>query len=149
MMNIEEIAKRINTPQLCTSSDIQPLKELAEKYPYAQSFAILYLKALSSNNDIRFDEELQKYAYKITDRVRLFELMNEAKGKVESESENQIKVEVEKTVEFEPITSEVINELPIEPAIELIPESIIETIEEVIENQIALQHLVQHLNSWS
>ena len=122
MMNIEEIAKRINTPQLCTSSDIQPLKELAEKYPYAQSFAILYLKALSSNNDIRFDEELQKYAYKITDRARLFELMNEAKAKVEVEvgvkseveveveSGDKVEVEVEKEVEKETI-SEVISEL--------------------------------------
>ena len=128
MMNIEEIAKRINTPQLCTSSDIQPLKDLAEKYPYAQSFAILYLKALSSNNDIRFDDELQKYAYKITDRVRLFELMNEAKGKVENEVEVKIedKVEVEVEVEKETIS-------------EVIPELIVE-IQEILTEQIEIEN---------
>ena len=128
MMNIEEIAKRINTPQLCTSSDIQPLKDLAEKYPYAQSFAILYLKALSSNNDIRFDDELQKYAYKITDRVRLFELMNEAKGKVENEVEVKIEAEIkiEKEVEKETIS-------------EVMPELIVE-IQEILTEQIEIEN---------
>ena len=137
MMNIEEIAKRINTPQLCTSSDIQPLKDLAEKYPYAQSFAILYLKALSSNNDIRFDDELQKYAYKITDRVRLFELMNEAKVKAENEVEVKIedKVEVEVEVEKETI-SEVIPELIVE-----IQEILTEQIE--IENELPVNEIVE------
>ena len=158
MMNIEEIAKRINTPQLCTSSDIQPLKELAEKYPYAQSFAILYLKALSSNNDIRFDEELQKYAYKITDRVRLFELMNEAKSKVEVENEieveNKVEVKDEIKVEFEPETEtdeipelivdfqeipseqvEIETELTVIEIEEVIQEPVLEIIEEEIPNQ--------------
>ncbi len=137
MMNIEEIAKRINTPQLCTSSDIQPLKDLAEKYPYAQSFAILYLKALSSNNDIRFDDELQKYAYKITDRVRLFELMNEAKGKVENEVEVKIEDKVEVEVEKEKETiSEVIPELIVE-----IKEILTEQIE--IENELPVNEIVE------
>ena len=142
-MNIEEIAKRINTPQLCTSSDIQPLKELAEKYPYAQSFAILYLKALSSNNDIRFDEELQKYAYKITDRVRLFELMNEAKGKIEIEVKSEIKVEIEEIpkliIDLQEIPTEqieIISELPIDDIKELVQEPVLETIEEEISTQI-------------
>ena len=135
MMNIEEIAKRINTPQLCTSSDIQPLKDLAEKYPYAQSFAILYLKALSSNNDIRFDDELQKYAYKITDRVRLFELMNEAKVKVENEVEVKIEDKVEVEVEKETI-SEVIPELIVE-----IQEILTEQIE--IENELPVNEIVE------
>ena len=137
MMNIEEIAKRINTPQLCTSSDIQPLKDLAEKYPYAQSFAILYLKALSSNNDIRFDDELQKYAYKITDRVRLFELMNEAKGKVENEVDVKIEAEIkiEKEVEKETI-SEVMPELIVE-----IQEILTEQIE--IENELPVNEIVE------
>lgn len=106
MMNIEEIAQRINTPQLCTSSDIGDLKQLAEKYPFAQAFSILYLKALSSSNDIRFDEELQKHAYKITDRNRLYELMNEKenfgmkstepieqKAETEKEQENNVLIE--------------------------------------------------------
>jgi hypothetical protein len=77
MMNLEQIATRIGSPHLCNSSDIEPLRQLTEKYPFSQAFSLLYLKALSMNNDIRFDEELQKHAYKITDRVRLYELANE------------------------------------------------------------------------
>ena len=138
MMNIEEIAKRINTPQLCTTSDIQPLKDLAEKYPYAQSFAILYLKALSSNNDIRFDDELQKYAYKITDRVRLFELMNEAKGKVENEVEVKIEDKVEVKIE-DKVEVEVEVEVEKETISEVIPELIVE-IQEILTEQIEIEN---------
>lgn len=77
MMNLDEIAKRIKEPQLCGSSDIEHFDQLSEKYPYAQAFSILYLKALSTNNDVRFDDELQHHAYRITDRMRLFQLINE------------------------------------------------------------------------
>ena len=80
-MNIEQIAKRISNPNLCTSEDIDALRDLTVKYPYAQSFSILYLKALSSNNDIRFDEELLKHAYKITDKGRIYELIQNKKSK--------------------------------------------------------------------
>ncbi len=103
-MNLEEIAKRISTPNMCSSSDIEPLRQLSEKYPFAQSFSILYLKALSINNDIRFDEELQKHAYKITDRIRLYELINEKEKlsrQIESEDELKIEVETENKAEAE------------------------------------------------
>jgi len=76
-MNLEEIAGRIKNPQLCGSNDIDELRQLSVKYPYAQVFSLLYLKALSINNDVRFDDELQLHAYRITDRVRLYELINE------------------------------------------------------------------------
>jgi len=110
MMNLEEIAKRISTPNMCSSSDIEPLRQLTEKYPFAQSFSILYLKALSLNNDIRFDEELQKHAYKITDRIRLYELINE-KEKI-SQFENEVKIEKDVEVEIN-------NEIEAESKIEI------------------------------
>lgn len=128
MMNIEEIAQRINAPQLCTSSDIEDLKQLTEKYPFAQAFSILYLKALSSNNDIRFDEELQKHAYKITDRNRLYELMNEKenfgmkstepidqKAETEKEQENNVLIEEQLSlpeIEVSQIEQKEIEEIP-------------------------------------
>ena len=89
-MNIEQIAKRISNPNLCTSEDIDALRDLTVKYPYAQSFYILYLKALSTNNDIRFDEELLKHAYKITDKARIYELIqnkNSANNSPKEEAE--------------------------------------------------------------
>ena len=77
MMNLEEIAGRIRNPHICGSNDISHLHDLTIKYPYAQAFSILYLKALSVSNDVRFDDALQEHAYRITDRMRLFELINE------------------------------------------------------------------------
>jgi len=101
MMNLEEIGKSISSPNLLKSADIEPLRLLTEKYPFAQAFSLLYLKALSLNNDIRFDEELQKHAYKITDRVRLYELMNNSKKEIEKEIEVEVEVEVEAIVKIE------------------------------------------------
>ena len=116
MMNLEKIAQRIKSPDLCDSSDIESLKNLAEKYPYSQVFSILYLKALSHNNDIRFDEELQQHAYRITDRVRLFELIENKK----------IDFSVPETVEIIPAEPLEIIEVPVEnviaPILTLVPE---------------------------
>ena len=143
-MNLEEIAKRISTPNMCSSSDIEPLRQLSEKYPFAQSFSILYLKALSINNDIRFDEELQKHAYKITDRIRLYELINEKEKlsrQIESEVEDENKAEIEvnnevnNEVEEEKIETNVIDELEEKNEIS-IPEIIIDEIIEPFENNL-------------
>lgn len=99
MMNLDDIAKRIKEPHLCSSRDIEHFRQLSEKYPFAQAFSILYLKALSKNNDVRFDDELHQHAYKITDRMRLYELVNEkekaSKEEVEVGNENEIEIEVE------------------------------------------------------
>ena len=117
MMNLEKIAQRIKSPDLCDSRDIESLKNLAEKYPYSQVFSILYLKALSHNNDIRFDEELQQHAYRITDRVRLFELIENKK----------IDFSVPETTEIKPTEPLKNVEVPVEnvisPILTLVPET--------------------------
>ena len=133
-MNLEEIAKRISTPNMCSSSDIEPLRQLSEKYPFAQSFSILYLKALSINNDIRFDEELQKHAYKITDRIRLYELINEKeKLSRQIESEVELKIEVENQIDIEEI-KKIENEF--EVLEEIIETNVVNQFEEKNENTI-------------
>jgi hypothetical protein len=99
-MNLEEIAQRIKDPNLCGSKDIDQLHQLTNKYPYSQAFSILYLKSLSVNNDVRFDDELQLHAYKITDRMRLFELINE-KEKITEEV-----IQVEEIIKVQEVTPE-------------------------------------------
>ena len=74
-MNLERIQHLIKNPNFSESDDIHSLKELTIKYPYSQLFSILYLKALNTNKDIRFDEELNKFAYKISDRQKLYDLI--------------------------------------------------------------------------
>jgi hypothetical protein len=77
MLNWEEIANRIEKPILCTQNEVQDLKDFCEKFPYSQVFPLLYLKVLSEGNYVHFEEELEKYAHKITDRVQLYNLLYE------------------------------------------------------------------------
>jgi hypothetical protein len=84
-MNIVEIASCIKDPYSCRSEDINSMRELAERYPYAQSFSILYLKSLSLKNDVRFDEELMKHAYRISDRVKLYEIIHDSEVSLAAE----------------------------------------------------------------
>jgi len=76
MLNWEQIAERIQNPHLCSAEEIPELKDLCEKYPYSQVFPMLYLKVLSDVKYIHFEEELEKFAYRITDRVQLYNLLN-------------------------------------------------------------------------
>lgn len=84
-MNLDQISLRIAEPGLSLGSEIPMLKELTEKYPYAQVFSILYLKALSNQNDIGFEEALHQHAYKITDRMKLYDLIHGEAPAVRSE----------------------------------------------------------------
>jgi hypothetical protein len=77
MLSIVQIAERIKNPASSKKEDLNHLRELTNKYPYAQLFSILYLKALSTHNDIRFEEELHQHAYRITDRAELYRLISE------------------------------------------------------------------------
>jgi hypothetical protein len=77
MLSIVQIAERIKNPASSKKEDLDHLRELTIKYPYAQLFSILYLKALSTHNDIRFEEELHQHAYRITDRAELYRLISE------------------------------------------------------------------------
>lgn len=77
MLNILDIIRRVEQPATCSIEDLDDLRLMVEKFPYSQLFPILYLKALSNRKDIRFDEELTKYAYRITDRLQLYQLIRE------------------------------------------------------------------------
>ena len=101
-MNLEEIALKIKNPNICTSDDIEALKALCEKYPYAQTFSILYLNALSISNNVHFDDELPLHAYRISDKVKLYELINRKK------------TEIKENVGQEILNSQNVLELPID-----------------------------------
>ncbi len=57
------------------SLEVTELKHLADTYPYAQIFTIFYLKALAETKNLAFDTELNRYAYRVTDRVKLYEII--------------------------------------------------------------------------
>ncbi len=102
MLNLKEIAERIAQPSLCQANDADDLKKLCETYPYSQLFPILYLNVLSKSNDVRFEDELQRYAYRISDRTMLYNLLNQTTFEVEKIREEP-KPEIPETQEIEEI----------------------------------------------
>ena len=85
-MNLNQLSNILKSPALITEQDVQMLKELCSKYPYSQLFSIVYLKALHTSKDLYFDDELEKHAYKITDRTKLHQLINQ---RIEFEQTNK------------------------------------------------------------
>jgi len=76
MLDTVKIAQLIENPSLVEASDLDSLKELSEKYPFSPIFSQLYLKGLSINNPILFEDELKKHAYRIPDRAQLYSLVH-------------------------------------------------------------------------
>lgn len=56
--------------------EISEFKELISFYPYASVFVIAYLEALKKVGHIHYEEELSKHAFKITNRVFLYQLLH-------------------------------------------------------------------------
>ncbi len=76
MLNSDYIHLKIKAPKSCSSEDTGNFKELIELYPYASTFSILYLKSLSNSGDIRLENELEKFAFRINDRGVLYKLIH-------------------------------------------------------------------------
>ena len=153
MLSSEYIHEKILDTTSCSSEDVRKLAELMELYPYVSSFPILYLKALANSKDVRLESEIEKYAYRISSRAVLFELLNPRfEVKIASETqiviqEEEVKNPISETIEVE---EEVIPEVqvkivevvenPISEAIEveeeIVPEVQVEILE-VVENPIS------------
>jgi hypothetical protein len=96
MLNWEQIAQRIHNPAFCSADDLSELKDLCEKYPYSQVFPMVYLKVLSDGKHIHFEEELENFAYRITDRVQLYDLLhNHRETVLDLEAINESEVAIE------------------------------------------------------
>jgi hypothetical protein len=76
MLNSDYIHLKIKAPETCSSDDSGNFKELIDLYPYASTFSILYLKSLSNSGDIRLENELEKFAFRINDRSVLYKLIH-------------------------------------------------------------------------
>lgn len=126
MLSVVEISNRIANPNLVVPNDLSTLQELSDKYPYTQLFSILYLKALSKAGDPRFEEELSRHSYRISDRVQLYHL-------IQDHEDQEVSIVSEKPVLVEepPIIIEEKVEAPIEvkPEVEIIEEEIVVPVE--------------------
>lgn len=152
MLNLTEIASRIKQPELCVAQDVDSLKTLCETYPYSQVFPLLYLKTLAQTNDVRLDNELQRFAYRIADRSVLFELLQNKKIIIEEQIETSFSdvVVAELQVELE---EEVIQETTTPPIdaqtleVEVIDENtnleVKQTEEEVISSEVEITPIIE------
>ncbi|MBP6090147.1 MAG: hypothetical protein KA521_02740 [Crocinitomicaceae bacterium] len=110
MLNLEEIAQRIAQPNSCKVDDLEDLKLFSEKYPYSQVFPLLYLNTLAIHSDVRFDEELHRYAYRISDRAQLYQLIHQ-----NNFSEKEPITPIVSPIEIEVPHQEIENIIPTEP----------------------------------
>ena len=146
MLSSEYIHEKILDTTSCSSEDVRKLAELMELYPYVSSFPILYLKALANSKDVRLESEIEKYAYRISSRAVLFELLNPRfEVKIASETqiviqEEEVKNPIQETIVIEDeivpeVQSEIIEiaENPISETVEVEKEIIPEVQAEIVE----------------
>lgn len=132
MLNLTEIAIRIRQPELCRAEDIDSLRTLCDTYPYSQVFPLLYLKTLAQTNDVRLDNELQKFAYRISDRAVLFDLLQNKKAIGEPESQyTEILNEIPQKRDILTVNEEFVTEKNLETKEKVVDEEIITFDEEI------------------
>lgn len=103
MLNSDYIHLKIKAPETCFTEDAGNFKELIDLYPYASTFSILYLKSLSNSGDIRLENELEKFAFRINDRSVLYKLINSQPTEPISEEEQVEEIISEEKSEDEQI----------------------------------------------
>ncbi len=74
-MTTNELYALLKTPSLLNAKTLSELKELLAMFPYFQVVKMLYLKNLHILNDPSFADELKRLAVGITDRRKLFMLI--------------------------------------------------------------------------
>ncbi len=92
MISKQEIQQLFTNPSELNRIDPSELKEAVAHFPFSTSLAILYLQSLNARGDLRFQEELNRHAIRITDRTVLYTLVKE------TEFETAIEIDVESSV---------------------------------------------------
>lgn len=76
MLSTQEIAQLIQQPKRLGATEIDQLRQLTDRFPYSQVFAILYLQSLSLAQDVLLENEIQRLAIRIQDRTVLYNLIH-------------------------------------------------------------------------
>lgn len=125
MLNFTEISEKIENPSTIKMEDLEHLEQLSKRYPFTSVFPMLFLKGLALHNTIRFEAELENYAYRISDREQLYNLIN----LVEKNEP------VQEVVLEEVLDEEIVEDLVVNETVE-VEETVSEEIEEVAELEI-------------
>jgi hypothetical protein len=78
MLNRDSIHLQMKDLNSCSTQHLPELKELMELYPYSSSLVTLYLKSLANDQDLRFNSQLEKFAYQIPNRELLYGFLTES-----------------------------------------------------------------------
>ena len=92
MISKLEIQQLFTNPSELNRIDPSELNEAVAHFPFSTSLAILYLQSLNERGDLRFQEELNRLAIRITDRTVLYTLVKE------TEFETAIEIDVESSL---------------------------------------------------
>lgn len=74
----QTISEKINNIALLQKEDVPLFAELKNKYPFAEIIQLIHLQLIKRYEPISFEEELSKVAFKIRDRHKLVELLEES-----------------------------------------------------------------------
>jgi len=119
-MNSSEIIRFIEQPGAIEAAHVDGLKDLAAKYPYADSLQLLYLSSVSQHKNLYFDDALSAVAYRLSDRERILQLISSATETIPAiESEQEV---VETPVAEEQTLTLTAVEEPIEESVTSIPD---------------------------
>ena len=106
MIKNADISVLIENPGLFKNANIQQLSEIVEYYPYFQTAHILLLKALKDRGSDNFKTQLEKSSIYISDRDLLFKFLNQEFETTETQVEEVIDDEKEKSKEEAEVTEE-------------------------------------------
>ncbi|MFM7467818.1 MAG: hypothetical protein ACKO2O_07950, partial [Crocinitomicaceae bacterium] len=87
MISKQEIQQLFTNPLELNRIDPSELKEAVAHFPFSTSLALLYLQSLNARGDLRFQEELNRLAIRITDRTVLYTLVRQTEFKKAEELE--------------------------------------------------------------
>ena len=75
-MNKSLFYQYIHYPELLDERSLMEIKDIVAEYPYFQSAHLLHVKNLSNQGNINYDRELKKSAIWVTNRKKLFHLLD-------------------------------------------------------------------------
>lgn|GEM_PF-3384669 len=75
MVTSNYISTSIEKPLLLSNEDIKQLEDILEVYPYFQTAHLLHAKALKNTNSIKFEKILPLKAVYVSDREKLYDLI--------------------------------------------------------------------------
>lgn len=101
MVTLKDIAQLISDPSKVGKEHLETLSELARQHPYSQIYSILYLKGLMNISDIRFEDELLRHSFRITDRVQLYKLIHDYQPSEDTSTQGEQKEEAVETEQIQ------------------------------------------------